>query len=212
MNNIMADIWLWILNGASDAWEIIKATKAEVWAGWFQAVGSLISIVVAYKMGRHQTDVSRALANEDFARQNEAVSACATVQVVNTSNELRRIREIIGDKEANMAVLEKSGADAALTDLLFTSTSVDSYILSSASFLPQEARLSFPQLIACKEMYNARMRELYQRLEKAGETDLAAVNNLSHHLLFAVEALLNDVRSSAGIVNDAAVLQTRADK
>ncbi|MCK1595555.1 hypothetical protein [Bradyrhizobium sp. 164] len=194
---------------ASAFWEVAKGTKSEVWAAWFQAVGSVGAIVAAIWVARHQTNVTRTIAKEELARQSEAVSALATVHALNIRNEIRRIRKIIADNEANLEVLGKSGAQAALVDLLFTSTGIDSYLLSSASSLPKEARLSYPQLIALKEMYNARMRELYEGMEKAKDTNLPAVNNAAHTLLGAIETLLDEIRKATGATNDGAVLQMR---
>src|SRR5262245_31536632 len=110
------------LQYANDIWEILKATKSEVWAAWFQAVGSVGAIIAAVGVARHQTRVARKIANEELARQSEAVSALATVHAVNIRNEVRRIRKIIADNEANFGVLKQSGAEAALVNLLFTST------------------------------------------------------------------------------------------
>jgi hypothetical protein len=67
-------------------------------------------------------------------------------------------------------------------------------------------------LIAMKEMYNAIMRELYEKMEKSKDFDLAAVNNKSHLLMEAIERLLNEIRHSAGATNDTAVLELRAKK
>jgi len=156
--------------------------------------------------------VARTLASDEFDRQSEAVSSFATVQQINIRNEVRRIRAIIGNNEANLGILEKSGTDAALSNLLFASTSVDNYILSNASSLPKEARMAFPQLIAMKEMYNAVMRALYEKMEKAKDSDLAAVNNTSGALLDAIDRLLAEIRQSAGGTNDVAVLDLRASK
>lgn len=197
------------LQYANDIWEVIKATKSEVLAAWFQAVGSVGAIVAAVAVAKHQTRVARSIANDELTRQSEAVSALATVHALNIRNEIRRIRKIIADNEANLGVLQKSGAEAALVNLLFTSTGTDGYLLSSASALPGQARLSFPQLIALKEMYNARMRELYEGMERAKKTDLAAVNNATTSMLQAIERLLDEMRKAAGATNDGAVLQMR---
>lgn len=197
---------------ANDAWEFARAVKSEswsAWAAWFQAIGSVGAIIAAVSVAKHQTRVARSIASEELARQSEAVSALATVHAVNIKDEIRRIRKVIAENEANLAVLAKSGADAALVNLLFTSTDIDSYLLSNANALAREARLSFPQLIALKEMYNARMRELYEGMEKAKDTDLPAVNNAAHTLLGAIETLLDEIGKAAGSTNDGAVLQMR---
>lgn len=197
------------LHYANDFWEVLKAIKGEVWPAWFQAIGSVGAIIAAIWVARHQTKVTRTIAKEELARQSEAVSALAIVHTLNIRNEIRRIRKIIAENEANLGVLQKSGAEAALVNLLFTSTGIDSYLLSNASALAKEARLSFPQVIALKEMYNARMRELYEGMEKAKDTDLPAVNNASQTLLGAIETLLDEMRKAAGATNDAAVLKMR---
>lgn len=201
-----------VLQYTNDIWEVLKAAKGEVWPAWFQAVGSVGAIIAAVWVARHQTNVTRSIAKEELARQSEAVSALAIIHALNIRNEIRRIRKIIADDEANLGVLEKSGAGAALVNLLFTSTGIDSYLLSNASALAREARLSFPQVIALKEMYNARMRELYEGMEKAKDTDLPAVNDASHTLLGAIETLLDEMRKAAGATNDAAVLQIRNEQ
>ncbi len=72
--------------------------------------------------------------------------------------------------------------------------------------------MAFPQLIAMKEMYNAVMRALYEKMEKAKDSDLAAVNNTSGALLDAIDRLLAEIRQSAGGTNDVAVLDLRASK
>ena len=206
----MHDFWSELLRNAREYWTIVALAKSEVLAAWFQAVGSVGAIIAAIWISRHQANVARTLASDEFDRQSEAVSSFATVQQINIRNEVRRIRAIIGNNEANLGILEKSGTDAALSNLLFASTSVDNYILSNASSLPKEARLAFPQLIAMKEMYNAVMRELYEKMEKAKDSDLAAVNNTSGALLDAIDRLLAEIRQSAGGTNDVAVLDLRA--
>jgi len=208
----MHDFWSELLRNAREYWTIVASAKSEVLAAWFQAVGSVGAIIAAIWISRHQANVARTLASDEFDRQSEAVSSFATVQQINIRNEVRRIRAIIGNNEANLGILEKSGTDAALSNLLFASTSVDNYILSNASSLPKEARMAFPQLIAMKEMYNAVMRELYEKMEKAKDSDLAAVNNTSGALLDAIDRLLAEIRQSAGGTNDVAVLDLRASK
>jgi hypothetical protein len=208
----MQDFWSELLRNAREYWTIVASAKSEVLAAWFQAVGSVGAIIAAIWISRHQANVARTLASDEFDRQSEAVSSFATVQQINIRNEVRRIRAIIGNNEANLGILEKSGTDAALSNLLFASTSVDNYILSNASSLPKEARMAFPQLIAMKEMYNAVMRELYEKMEKAKDSDLAAVNNTSGALLDAIDRLLAEIRQSAGGTNDVAVLDLRASK
>jgi hypothetical protein len=190
----------------------MASAKSEVWAAWFQAVGSVGAIIAAILISRHQANVTRALSREEFDRQSEAVSSFSSVQQINIRNEMRRIRGVIGNNEANLGILRKSGADAALGNLLFASTTVDAYVLSNASSLPRDARLAFPQLIALKEMYNARMRELYEEMEKSQNIDLAVINNVSGRLLDSIEILLSEIRNSAAAVNDAAVLEMRAKK
>ena len=208
----MQDFWSELLRNAREYWTIVASAKSEVLAAWFQAVGSVGAIIAAIWISRHQANVARTLASDEFDRQSEAVSSFATVQQINIRNEVRRIRAIIGNNEANLGILEKSGTDAALSNLLFASTSVDNYILSNASSLPKEARMAFPQLIAMKEMYNAVMRELYEKMEKAKDSDLAAVNNTSGALLDAIDRLLAEIRQSAGGTNDVAALDLRASK
>jgi len=208
----MQDFWSELLRNAREYWTIVASAKSEVLAAWFQAVGSVGAIIAAIWISRHQANVARTLASDEFDRQSEAVSSFATVQQINIRNEVRRIRAIIGNNEANLGILEKSGTDAALSNLLFASTSVDNYILSNASSLPKEARMAFPQLIAMKEMYNAVMRALYEKMEKAKDSDLAAVNNTSGALLDAIDRLLAEIRQSAGGTNDVAVLDLRASK
>ena len=208
----MQDFWSELLRNAREYWTIVASAKSEVLAAWFQAVGSVGAIIAAIWISRHQANVARTLASDEFDRQSEAVSSFATVQQINIRNEVRRIRAIIGNNEANLGILEKSGTDAALSNLLFASTSVDYYILSNASSLPKEARMAFPQLIAMKEMYNAVMRALYEKMEKAKDSDLAAVNNTSGALLDAIDRLLAEIRQSAGGTNDVAVLDLRASK
>jgi hypothetical protein len=167
----MHDFWSELLRNVREYWTIVASAKSEVLAAWFQAVGSVGAIIAAIWISRHQANVARTLASDEFDRQSEAVSSFATVQQINIRNEVRRIRAIIGNNEANLGILEKSGTDAALSNLLFASTSVDNYILSNASSLPKEARTAFPQLIAMKEMYNAVMRELYEKMEKAKDKE-----------------------------------------
>jgi hypothetical protein len=206
----MHNAWSAFLQYAIDYWDIVRSVKSEVLAAWFQAVGSVGAIIAAVAVSRHQATVARAIAREEFDRRSEAVSSFASVQQMNIRNEVRRIRAIIADNEANLGILAKDGASAALANLLFASTSVDSFVLSNAGSLPKDARLAFPQLIALKEMYNAIMRELYEKMEKSKDHDLAAVNNTSGQLLQAIERLLAEIRQSAGATNDAAVLETRA--
>jgi hypothetical protein len=206
----MHDAWIAFLQDAANCWIILKSTKSEVWAAWFQAVGSVGAIIAAIIISRHQASLARALAREEFDRQSEAVSSFTTVQQINIRNEMRRIRTVIGDNEANLGILAKDGADAALANLLFASTGLDSYVLSNANSLPREARLAFPQLIAMKEMYNAIMRELYEKMERSKDLDLAAVNNTAQKLLGSIDRLLAEIRESAGTTNDLAVRELRA--
>lgn len=208
----MHDAWAAFLQHANEYWTILSSAKSEVWAAWFQAVGSVGAIIAAIWISRHQANLARSISREEFNRQSEAVSSFASVQQINIRNDVRRIRAVIGNNEANLGMLKGTGADAALANLLFVSTNVDDYVLSNASFLPRDARLAFPQLIAMKEMYNARIRELYEAMDKAKETDLATVNNVTGQLLEAIDRLLNEIRSSAAAVNDAAVLEMRAKK
>ena len=200
---------------ASDAWEFVRTVKSETWsawAAWFQAIGSVGAIIAAVAVAKHQSRVTRSIANEELTRHSEAVAALATVHAVSIRDEMRRIRKVITDNEANLGVLQKSGAEAALVDLLFTSAGIDAYLLSNASSLPREARMSFPQLIALKEMYNARMRELYKGMESSKELNLAAVNNTTTPLLGAIAKLLEETRKAAGATNDGAVLEIRSER
>jgi hypothetical protein len=206
----MHEIWSAFLQSAGDCWIVLKSAKSEVWAAWFQAVGSVGAIIAAILVSRHQTNVARTLSREEFNRQSEAVSSFTSVQQINIRNEMRRIRAVIANNEANLGILRKSGVDAALANLLFASTTVDAYVLSNAGSLPRNARLAFPQLIAMKEMYNARMQELYEEMAKSQDIDLAVVNNISGRLLDSIETLLSEIRSSAAAVNDAAILEMRA--
>lgn len=208
----MHDFWAGLLQNAKEYWTVLASAKSEVLAAWFQAVGSVGAIVAAIWISRHQATVTRTLASGEFDRRSEAVSAFAAVQQLNIRNEAKRIRKVIADNEANLGVLKEKGADAALLSLLFATTSVDNYILTNANALPREARLAFPQLIALKEMYNAKMRELYEAMEASKETDLPTVNNVSGQLLASIERLLTEIRNSAAGVNDAAVLEMRAEK
>jgi hypothetical protein len=208
----MYNAWTVFLQSAGECWAIVSSAKSEVWAAWFQAVGSVGAIIAAIWISRRQTNLTRSIASEEFDRKSEAVSSFAAVQHINIRNDIRRIRAVIGNNEANLGMLKGDGANAALATLLFASTNVDDYVLSNASFLLRDARLAFPQLIAMKEMYNARMRELYEAMDKAKEPDLAKVNNVSGKLLEAIDKLLSDIRSSAAAVNDAAVLEMRAKK
>jgi hypothetical protein len=141
--------------------------------------------------------VARALSREEFDRRSEAVSSFASVQQINIRNEVRRIRTIIADNEANLGILEEHGAETALANLLFVSTNVDSYILSNANSLPKEARLSFPQLIAMKEMYNTIMQSSMKKWRSQKDFDLTAVNNTSRELLESIEHLLAEIRQQA---------------
>lgn len=206
----MHELWTALVQQLNAYWAMLSAAKSEVWAAWFQAVGSVGAIIAAIWISRHQANVARSISKEQFDRQSEAVSSFAAVQQINIRNDVRRIRAIIGNNEANLSVLIDKGTEAALIGLLFVSTNVDNFILSNASFLPREARLAFPQLIAMKEMYNARMRELYGEMEKSKEPDLAKVNNVTSALLGAIDRLVNEVRISAAAVNDAVVHELRA--
>jgi hypothetical protein len=98
----MQDFWSELLRNAREYWTIVASAKSEVLAAWFQAVGSVGAIIAAIWISRHQANVARTLASDEFDRQSEAVSSFATVQQINIRNEVRRIRAIIGNNEANL--------------------------------------------------------------------------------------------------------------
>src|SRR5258705_10409017 len=98
----MQDFWSELLRNAREYWTVLASAKSEVLAAWFQAVGSVGAIVAAIWISRHQASIARDLSREDFDRRSEAVSSFASVQQVNIRNEVRRIRAIIGNNEANL--------------------------------------------------------------------------------------------------------------
>jgi hypothetical protein len=186
----------------------MATVRGEVWAAWVQAIGSIAAIFVAIAVSRHQSSVARALAQDDLERRGHVVAAYASVQQINLRNEVKSIRRIINYREANLTIIGK-GVEAALDGLLFSATEADAFILQNAAALPKEARLAFPQLMAVKQLYNAKMLKLYTSIAAGGHRGLADVNNTANPLLDAIERLIDEIRASAGSFNDRAVLETR---
>jgi hypothetical protein len=201
-----------VIGYLSITWHAIAEAKGEVLAAWVQAIGSILAIFVAIAVSRHQSNVARAIAEDELDRRSHVVSAYASVQQINLRNEIKSIRRIINDNEANIGIIGTKGVDAALHGLLFSTSEGDSFILQNAAALPKEARLAVPQLMALKQLYNAKMRELYVAIAQSDALGLAEVNNTANTALEAIERLIREIRSSAGAFNDRAVLETRSQR